>query len=287
MLTADKGDPGELDSQPQIRSGPSLHPAACTLVAPGATLPAGPSKPTCDRHGRGPHRGLVPVSRRGTGRSRRLAILGHLVRRSPRHYAIVALNSRNSRVDEFWISSRVTADRGYTFVMSQGVVLWPDGETSAAIRAIWDELALLGLPSMVSYSHKRHVPHVSLAVADSLPIVNVLSEIGALPSQPIPISIDAVAVVPGLHVLLTCVGGERLLTEQARAYRVVAQLDVDIWPHYCPDGWLPHITSARALTSEELPTALRTVVGHLPIAGLLTSGGVEDGTTGDHWLPPG
>jgi hypothetical protein len=47
------------------------------------------------------------------------------------------------------------------------------------------------------------------------------------------------------------------------------------------------MTCAYGLTAEQIGQALAIATSHLPIGGHLTSGGVEDGTTGESWPLPG
>ena len=167
--------------------------------------------------------------------------------------------------------------------MSRGVVLWPDEQTSHQLRSIWDQLVDQDLPSMATESHRLHVPHVSLIVADDLQVADALAAVGAVPSTPIPLLIEAAALVPGGHLLLACTANRTLLEEQARVHRAALPHAQNAWSHYAPDEWLPHLTTARSLTVPQVSEALRIVLDHLPIRGSLTAGGIEDGATGESW----
>jgi hypothetical protein len=74
-----------------------------------------------------------------------------------------------------------------------------------------------------------------------------------------------------------------LLDEQRRISHAVGDLLVGRWDHTQPGHWSPHITCAYALTPDQIGAALAIATTHLPITGFLTSGGVEDGTTGENW----
>lgn len=167
--------------------------------------------------------------------------------------------------------------------MSRGVVLWPDARASDTLRAIWDRLADHGLPSMATESHRLHVPHVSLIVADQLPLAETLDAVGLVPSSPIPFLVEAVGLVPAGHLVLTLTPNRTLLEEQARVHRAALAHARNAWPHYAPGSWLPHLTMARSLTGPQIPEAARIVSEHLPMRGSLTVGGVEDGATGESW----
>jgi hypothetical protein len=103
-------------------------------------------------------------------------------------------------------------------VVSRGVVLWPDSSTSVRIRGLWQMLADRGLPSMATHTHELHQPHVSLIVAEDLPVIAVLEVVGSVPPEPIPFRIEAVGVFPGGFLFLACVANEALLAEQRRVH---------------------------------------------------------------------
>lgn len=165
--------------------------------------------------------------------------------------------------------------------MSRGVVLWPDEHFSSEVRSICAELRDHGVPTVASHPH--HVPHVSLIVADDLAVARTLAAVADVPSSPIPLLIESAAAVPGGHLLLACTPTRDLLAEQARVHRSAAPHADNPWPRYTPDAWLPHLTLARSLTPENLTVALPIVLARLPMRGALTSGGIEDPTTGERW----
>lgn len=168
--------------------------------------------------------------------------------------------------------------------MSRGVVLWPDDQVAAAVSDLWAALAERGVPSMATHTHRRHRPHCSLSVAEHLPADEALQAVGAVPAQPIPLRVESVAVFPPAGALvLACVANGTLLAEQRRVHEALRPLAVDPWPYFEPDGWVPHITLSMGMAAEQLATAVPVVLEALPLSGSLDRGGVEDGTTGEHW----
>lgn len=170
--------------------------------------------------------------------------------------------------------------------MSRGIVLWPDAETSRAIRALWAELAAHGLPSLATRTHQRHEPHLSLVVAEELPADEALAALGSVPGRPLELRADAAAVFPGGVLYLTCTPTAELLAEQARVHRLVAPLVRYPWPYTEPGAWTPHLTCAFDLSPDELATAWPLALAALPLAGRFERGGVEDGSTGERWPAP-
>ncbi|MCP3854202.1 MAG: 2'-5' RNA ligase family protein [Actinomycetia bacterium] len=167
--------------------------------------------------------------------------------------------------------------------MSLGVVLWPDLDTEGLVREIWTDLADHRLLSAVSGAPHGHRPHVSLVVADEMDIDAALTDVGHVPTDPIDVLIESFAVVKAGHLLLNITPTAQLLREQARVHSLVVAHAASPSPHYAPDRWLPHMTLARSLTPTQLSEATPMVTARLPIGCVLTTGGIEDGTTGDRW----
>jgi len=172
--------------------------------------------------------------------------------------------------------------------MSRGVVLWPDASTGEAVRRLWRELAAAGLPSLETHTHCLHQPHVSLVVADHLDAEAAAAAVGRLPEVQIPCRVEAAAFFPGGFLILPLVPNIELLDEQRRISAAVRDLAVGRWDYTQPGEWSPHITCAYALAPDQAGDALAIATRYLPLAGFLTTGGVEDGTTGENWpIPPG
>ena len=171
--------------------------------------------------------------------------------------------------------------------MSRGVVLWPDADTSARIRQVWDDLAARGLPSLATHTHRLHQPHCSLTVADDLPVDDSLTALGVVPSQPIPLRVESVGIFPDMGTLfLAPVVTTQLLAEQRRVHVAITPLADRAWPYFERDGWTPHLSVSFSLTAGELAAAIPIVLAALPITGTFDHGGVEDGTTGESWPSP-
>jgi hypothetical protein len=139
---------------------------------------------------------------------------------------------------------------------------------------------------MATHTHRLHEPHVSLTVAQNLPVKEALEAVAPVPSKPIKLLVEAAGVFPGGSLFLACVLNRELLHEQRRVHYAIRPLAVEPWPHFEPGMWTPLITTGMALTHQQTADALRLVLDHLPIAGWLDRGGVEDGSTGENWPSP-
>jgi hypothetical protein len=127
-----------------------------------------------------------------------------------------------------------------------------------------------------------------LVVADDLDAEAAAAGVGRLPEVQIPCRVEAAAFFPGGFLILPLVPNIELLDEQRRVSAAVGDLAVGRWDYTQPGEWSPHIACAYALTPGQAGDAVAIATRHLPLAGFLTTGGVEDGTTGENWpIPPG
>lgn len=171
----------------------------------------------------------------------------------------------------------------YGRLVSRGVVLWPDDESSLVVRHAWDELAKKGLPSLAGYTHRRHRPHVSLTVGQDLPVEEALRLLGAVPAKSLRLLVESAGVFPGGVLFLACVATQELLDEQRRVHELVKPGMVGPWPHFTPGSWTPHITCGVGCRPEQVGAAVSVLLDLLPLQGCFEQGGIEDGTTGDSW----
>ena len=71
--------------------------------------------------------------------------------------------------------------------MAHAIEMFFDEQADAAVRGLWHRLADAGLPSLATYGHARHRPHVSLTVASNLEVqdpavlADICSAMGPLP----------------------------------------------------------------------------------------------------------
>ena len=170
--------------------------------------------------------------------------------------------------------------------MSRGIVLWPDPHTRATVRSLWRELAAAGLPSLDNHTHRLHQPHVSLVVADDLDLEAAISAVGTVPATLIPCRVEVVGFFPGGVLLLPLVPSLELLEEQQRVSTALGALATGRWAHTEPGVWMPHMTCAYGIAPDQAAAALAIALEYLPLNGYLTTGGVEDGTTGANWPSP-
>lgn len=140
----------------------------------------------------------------------------------------------------------------------QALELLFDPSTEAAIKAIWAQLETAGVPTLASWTHRRHQPHVTLAVADRIEVPQDQSAADRLAATHLDITLYSPAVFPRPGVLyLSVVPTLALLRlhEQVHAagHNMVAPRD-----GYSVGGWMPHCTLAQDLTRAQLVRGTKT-----------------------------
>jgi 2'-5' RNA ligase len=161
--------------------------------------------------------------------------------------------------------------------MVQSIELLFDEETETRLRAAWSRLAEAGLPSLANHGSDSNRPHVTVAVtegtgfeaaADGLRAVLEGWDVagrgfGAVVGAPVLFGgykhrwVLARQIVPSRPLLTLHAAVHRALAEHAPDAAVVDQTR--------PDGWTPHATLARRVTSERLAEALATVEVEHPL----------------------
>jgi 2'-5' RNA ligase superfamily len=166
--------------------------------------------------------------------------------------------------------------------MAHAIEMFFDEQADAAVRALWQQLATAGLPSLATRTHRRHRPHVSLTVTESLDQADLAPVRSAL-AGPLPaVLLDALATFPGSEgaLFLATVVTADLLTLHTRVHQALSGQPVTHWPYYLPGRWVPHCTLAQGLGRDEIAAAFRVLHGYQPIAAQVTSAGITDTMTG-------
>ena len=145
--------------------------------------------------------------------------------------------------------------------MVQSVELLLDAGLDAGVRAEWAALADAGLPSQARHTGASNAPHVTLAIAASVPPDVEAAMHGLGGSMPVPLRLGGLLLFGrGERRILVraVVPSAELLALHARAAALV-----DLLPgtshQLVPGAWTPHVTLARGMPVDRLPDALRAL----------------------------
>lgn len=141
--------------------------------------------------------------------------------------------------------------------MVHSIELLFDGDTDAAIRSIWDDLASAGIRSQAPAGR----PHVTVAVADR--IADVVDGLLRPVADQLPLecAVGASLLLGRGSAILTrlIVPTAALLAVHAEVHRIcgAAHLEPVAAPTSLPGHWTPHVTLARGVGDPALARALR------------------------------
>jgi 2'-5' RNA ligase len=157
-----------------------------------------------------------------------------------------------------------------------------DDRADASVRKLWQVLTDAGLPSMATFTHRRHRPHVSLTVAESLAGADLTQLRSVLRADQPTLHLYVLGTFPGsLGVLfLTVPVTTELLALHADVHAALTGQPVEHWPYYLPGNWVPHCTLAEGLDKAQASAAFGLIYGYEPITATVASAGIKDTATG-------
>jgi 2'-5' RNA ligase superfamily len=165
--------------------------------------------------------------------------------------------------------------------VSLAVCLLFDARTERALRALWDRLEGLGVPTLRSHTHGRHVPHLSYAVLRGWDLDRVRDAVCALPAgEPMNLQLDALGTFRRGRTWLVPSVTSELVGRQERVVRAVAAAGADLHKHYLPGVWTPHCTLAPRVPLTALPIVAAAVYDVLPMPARLETAALIDSAVG-------
>jgi hypothetical protein len=168
--------------------------------------------------------------------------------------------------------------------MALAVCLLFDERTDRALRRLWDRLEDLGVPTLRSHTHGRHVPHLSYAVLRDWRIDDVREQVERLPSgATVSLHFDALGTFRrGRSWLVPAVTSD-LALRQERVVSAVVAAGAELHRHYVPGVWMPHCTVAPRVPLAALPVLAATVYDVLPLAVRADRAALVDSGTAQVW----
>lgn len=166
--------------------------------------------------------------------------------------------------------------------MALAVCLLFDGKSERAVRALWDRVEELGVPSMSSHTHRRHVPHVSYAVLRSWDLAAVTAAVAALGAgSPIELTFDGVGLFRRGRTWLVAGASTEFFARQQRVVDAVTATGAELHKHYVPGTWLPHCSLAPRVRTTQLPIVASAVLDIMPLRAKLERAALINSATGE------
>ena len=173
-----------------------------------------------------------------------------------------------------------TTVSAYCGSVALAVCLLFDRRTDRILRALWDRLEDLGVPTLKSHTHGRHVPHLSLAVLREWEYDEVRKAVEALPDGgPINLYFDALGTFRRGRAWLVPAVGADVLQRQQRTVSALTETGAELHMHYEPGRWVPHCTLAPRVPLVALPLLAAAVYDVLPLEATADHAALIDSST--------
>jgi hypothetical protein len=165
--------------------------------------------------------------------------------------------------------------------MALAVCLLFDAHSEQVLRRLWQRLEADGVPTLLSHTHGRHVPHLSYAVLRSFDTAKVADALDLLPDEgPMTLHFDAIGMFRRSRTWLVPSVTSDIARRQERVVEAVESTGADLHRHYRPGVWVPHCTLAPRTTLERLPTVAAAVFDVLPLVTTADRATLIDTSTG-------
>jgi 2'-5' RNA ligase len=160
--------------------------------------------------------------------------------------------------------------------MAHALELFFDPSSEAEVKGVWAQLEAAGLPSLATRTHRRHRPHVTLAVAERIETARLEEARNRLAATHLDIKLYSPAVFQRKGVLyLSVVPTMALLRLHQEVHAALSDSLVKPWSPYSVGAWVPHCTLAQGLDRAQLVRGVdllhdqRIIETHVTGAGLL------------------
>lgn len=161
------------------------------------------------------------------------------------------------------------------------VCLMLDDRADRAVRALWRRLEDDGITTLLTHTHGRHVPHLTLTSLRTWDLPAVTDALVPLTrTPPEQVHFDALGMFRRSRCWLLPAPTTQLLEEQRATVEAARRTGADLHRHYEPGSWVPHLTLAPRLHTRDLPTVASAVYDVLPLAATLSTLTLIDTSTG-------
>jgi 2'-5' RNA ligase len=167
-------------------------------------------------------------------------------------------------------------------VVPVSVCLLPDDPADRVVRRLWQRLEDSGVPTLLTHTHGRHLPHLTLASLTSCDLEAVHGALSSLSAdEPVSTRVVGLGLFPRSRAWLVPVVTASLLARHARVVAAAQSTGADVHPHYLPERWLPHLTLSPRLTLDVLPVVTARVNEVLPLTMTFTRTALVQTATGE------
>ena len=167
--------------------------------------------------------------------------------------------------------------------MALALELGLTADSDREVRALWDELELVSVPSLATHLPGVR-PHVTLIVTEDMG--GLREAAGSLRDLIHPLAVELAgpaffpADPPIMH--LAVAPSPELVAMHESLAEALARSGVEVWPHYRPRTWLPHCTLSMGVPAELLGDALAVSLrASLPVVTTLGDPRLTDSETGE------
>ena len=168
--------------------------------------------------------------------------------------------------------------------MTLSVCLTLDAAAERAVRALWQRLEEAGIATLLTHTHGRHIPHLTLASLRSWDLEPVQKELSEQPLDlPQVVHFDALGMFRRSRCWLVPAANPALLHDQQAVVDAVRRSGADLHRHYEPGRWVPHLTLAPRLHLNDLPVVAARVYDVLPVSATLSELTLIDTSTGERY----
>lgn len=166
--------------------------------------------------------------------------------------------------------------------MALSVCLLLDDRADGAVRDLWLRLESDGIGTLLTHTHGRHRPHLTLATLLDGDVDALRAGLGGCRDAPaLRVRFDALGMFRRSRCWLVPEGSRNLLERQERVVHAATfSEEAVLHRNYEPGAWTPHLTLAPRLHLDQLPVVARHAFEILPVHAVLGPLVVVDTTTG-------
>jgi 2'-5' RNA ligase len=167
--------------------------------------------------------------------------------------------------------------------MAQALEFLFDPDSDSAVRSLWARLEQVGVPSLATRTHRKHRPHVTFALAGTIPPATrdaLRADLGQLSIPRLWLSTLAAFSTVENVLMLAAVVDTELLAVHSAVHDILAGRVKQPSAYYLPGSWVPHCTLAQGIEPAKTAAGFTAVHPVEPIHATVAEIAVVDTHTG-------